>query len=128
MSKVSYIVRLWVQGALVLLLSIPALPGIALGHAFPDHADPKVGATVTASPSRVRIWFDSALEPVFSSIKVQDASGKTVDNKDGRVNPSDATLLEVTVPRLSSGSYRVFWSVVARDGHRTTGDYTFVIK
>lgn len=128
MRKATHIVRLGTQSSLTFLLSILVTTGIAWGHAFPDHAEPKVGATVVAPPGRVSIWFDSVLEPVFSTIKVQDASGKEVDNRDGHVNPSDATLLEVTVPRLASGRYRVIWSVVARDGHRTTGDYSFTVK
>jgi methionine-rich copper-binding protein CopC len=104
------------------------MPGIALGHAYPDHADPRVGSTVDTSPDRVRIWFDSELEPDFSTIMVHNATSMMVDNRDGRVNPSDATLLEASVPRLPPGTYRVIWSVVARDGHRTTGDYTFSVK
>ncbi len=103
-------------------------PGTAHGHAFPDHADPKVGATVSGSPERVRIWFDGDLEPAFSTIMVHNADGKMVDKRDGRVNPSDATLLEVSLPKLPPGTYRVIWNVVARDAHRTTGDYTFTIK
>ena len=59
---------------------------------------------------------------------VHNAENTMVDNKDGRVNPSDTTLLEVSVPRLPPGKYRVIWSVVARDGHHTQGDYTFSIK
>ncbi len=103
-------------------------PEAVLGHAFPDHADPKVGATLAVSPGRVRIWFDSALEPAFSTIMVCRTDGTMVDNRDGRVNSSDGKLLEVGVPRLPPGSYRVTWSVVSRDGHRTAGEYTFVIK
>lgn len=98
------------------------------GHVFPEHAEPRVGAMVTASPTNVRIWFDGALEPVFSTLRVQDASGKQVDNGDGHVDPSDPTILEVSLPLLPPGTYRVIWSVVARDGHRTEGDYTFTIK
>jgi len=113
--------------AAVLSLNLPGAEK-ARAHAFLDHADPRVGATVAASIDRVRIWFDSVLEPAFSTVSVHDATGKTVDKGDGRVNPSDARLLEVSVPRLAPGTYRVTWSVVARDGHRTTGDYTFVIK
>jgi methionine-rich copper-binding protein CopC len=112
---------------LVLALGLLGV-GNAGAHAFPDHSDPRVGATLHAPPVRVRVWFDSALEPAFSTITVHDAAGKMVDKRDGRVNRSDATLLEVSVPRLPPGTYRVIWSVVARDGHRTTGDYTFVIK
>jgi len=105
-----------------------AFPGIALGHAFPDHSDPKVGASVSVSPAQVRIWFDSDLEPAFSTIMVHNAKDEIVDKKDGRVDPSNPTLLQVSVPKLSSGTYRVMWNVVARDGHRTMGDFTFTIK
>jgi methionine-rich copper-binding protein CopC len=61
-------------------------------------------------------------------IIVQDASGKKVDSGDGRVSPIDDTLLEVGLPALAAGTYRVIWNVVARDGHRTSGDYTFTIR
>jgi methionine-rich copper-binding protein CopC len=101
----------------------------AWGHVFPEHAEPQVGATVTVSPTSVRIWFDGALEPAFSTLRVQDTtSGQQVDKGDVHVDPSDATLLEVSLHPLSPGTYRVIWSVVARDGHRTEGDYTFTIK
>lgn len=113
---------------LLLLVCFCMLPEVSLGHAFPDHSDPKVGATISVSPERVRIWFDGALEPAFSKIMVHSVDGKMVDKGDGRVNPSDPTLLEVSVPQLSPGTYRVIWNVVARDGHRTMGDYTFTLK
>ncbi len=100
----------------------------AFCHAFPDHSDPKVGSTVKASPNQVKIWFDSELEPAFSKIMVHSADGKMVDKGDGHVDASDHTLLEVTVPPLPPGSYKVMWSVVARDGHPTTGEYSFTIK
>ena len=118
--------RLFIAVFSLLLLSV--LPEASWAHAFPDHSDPKVGATVTVSPDRVRIWFDSELEPAFSRIMVHNANGEMVDKRDGRVNPSDATLLEVSVPRLPAGTYRVIWDVAARDGHRTKGDYTFMVK
>jgi methionine-rich copper-binding protein CopC len=37
-------------------------------------------------------------------------------------------VLEVSLPPLAAGKYRVFWSVVARDGHRTEGHFTFQVK
>ena len=104
------------------------MPQAVFGHAFPDHSEPKVGATVEYPPKLIRIWFDGALEPVFSTISVKDSGGNIVDRGDGRVNPSDVTILEVSLPALSPGIYRVIWNVVARDGHRTMGDYTFEIK
>ena len=102
-------------------------PWNAWGHAFPQRAEPPVGATVAVSPLHVRIWFDAALEAAFSSLRVQTASGQRIDQGDGQVHPTDATLLEVRLPPLPLGTYRVLWSVVARDGHRTEGDYTFTV-
>jgi methionine-rich copper-binding protein CopC len=100
----------------------------AWGHAFPHHSEPKVGATVTVAPSRVQIWFDGALEPAFSQIRVEDAQGRRVDKGDGHVDPADATLFDVSLTPPAPGTYRVIWSVVARDGHRTEGDFSFTIQ
>lgn len=114
--------------AIVALLYVVGIPGIAHAHAHPDHADPKVGSTVSASPHQVRIWFDSDLEPAFSSIEVHAPDGKKVNDGHGQVDSSDRKLLEVSVPRLAKGTYRVVWKVVARDGHRTSGDYEFTVR
>ena len=103
-------------------------PSWVAAHAFPDHSEPRVGHTVDASPPAVRIWFDGQIEPVFSKVRVEDADRRQVDKGDSRVDPSDRTLLEVGLPPLASGKYRVYWSVVARDGHRTEGDYSFRVK
>lgn len=110
--------------AAVLLL----IPAVAWAHAFPDHSDPRVGRTVEASPAVVRIWFDGELEPVFSTIRVEDGKQRRVDKGDGRVDTQDRTLLEVSLPTLPPGRYQVIWSVVSRDGHRTDGRYPFQVK
>ena len=118
-----------ITAALLYVMCLCIVPKDSFAHAYPDHADPKVGSTVSAAPSIVRIWFDSDLEPLFSTIMVHAAKDNTmVDNGDGRVDPHDPTLLEVSVPSLPPGSYIVLWSVVARDGHRTSGNFTFTIK
>jgi len=103
-------------------------PDLGLAHAFPDHSDPRVGHTIDASPPVVRIWFDSDIEPVFSTLQVEDADGKRVDQGDARVDTADGKLLEVNVPTLPTGAYQVEWSVVARDGHRTEGKFPFRVE
>jgi methionine-rich copper-binding protein CopC len=110
------------------LAAVLLTPSAAWPHAFPDHSEPRVGHTLDAPPAEIRIWFDGEIEPVFSRIRVENADKQQVDRQDGRVNPQDRRLLEVHVPALPPGKYRVFWSVVARDGHRTEGDYPFRIK
>jgi len=113
---------LLVVAALILLAPHAASP-----HAFPDHSEPRVGHSVEA-PSAVRIWFDGAIEPVFSTIRVEAEDQRRVDSGDAHVDDKDNTLLEVSVPALPPGRYKVFWSVVARDGHRTEGSFPFRVK
>ncbi len=112
----------------VLVTTVLLVPSLAWAHAFPDHSDPRVGHTTETSPTQVRIWFDGEIEPVFSTIRVENADRQQVDKRDGGVSAQDRRLLEVHVPALPPGKYRVFWSVVARDGHRTEGDYPFRVK
>jgi copper resistance protein C len=119
--------RASVTGTL-LVVALVATTSEAPAHAFPDRSEPRVGASLGQPPPAVRIWFDGELEPVFSTIRVENGDRQRVDNGDGRVSPDDPRLLFVTMPTLPPGKYRVFWRVVARDGHRTEGDFPFRIK
>lgn len=110
------------------ILALTAFPSQSRGHAFPVRSEPRVGWTITTSPTKVTIWFDGELEPAFSTIAVYNSAKQRVDKGNGRVNPSDATVLEVDLPPLPSGTYRVYWSVVAKDTHRTDGDFPFTTE
>jgi len=114
-----------IGGALTGFLLVSSPPVWA--HAFPDYSEPRVGSELKASPPSVKIWFDSELEPLFSTIEVFDAHQNKVDKGDGRVNPNDHTLLEVTLSPLTPGSYSVSWRVVAHDGHPSEGRFPFTV-
>jgi methionine-rich copper-binding protein CopC len=80
-----------------------------------------------SAPAAVRIWFTEAIEPRFSTIQVFDATGKQVDKKDTHLGPSNRSILQVSLPQLGAGTYKVVWRVVSVDTHRTNGDFTFQI-
>jgi len=112
--------------ALVTVLGL--LPSAACAHAFVSRSEPRAGATLGESPAQIRIWFDGPVEPVSIDIRVESANKRRVGTNDGRLSPADNTLVEVGLPPLSPGRYRVFWSVVARDGHRREGTFSFLVK
>ena len=98
---------------------------LAEAHAFLDHADPKVGSQLHTAPVSVRLWFTEELEPAFTTVQVLDAAGKEIDQKDAKVDPSDAKLLTVSLPALQPGKYKVVWKAVATDTHITHGTFGF---
>jgi hypothetical protein len=100
----------------------------AHAHAFLDHADPKVGSTVTAAPKEIKIWYTERLVLPFSDIKLADASGQAIATSNKHLDPSNEQLLIVSVPALKPGKYAVSWRVTAVDTHVTHGTFTFTVS
>ena len=117
--------RLW-RAALAAALCSIALSG-AQAHAFLDRASPAVGSRVHQPPTEVRIWFTEELEPAFSSITVLDPQGRHIEQGKAKADPGDPKLLEVGLPPLPPGTYKVIWRVISVDTHRTEGNFTFVV-
>jgi hypothetical protein len=102
--------------------------GVAWGHAFLERAEPRVGSTVKAAPSRVRVWFTEALEPAFSTLEVVNQLGDRVDLGPARVDAASPVVLQVPLKPLTPGTYRVKWRVLSVDTHVTEGDFTFRVS
>jgi hypothetical protein len=124
MKKPIFSLQRWALSALLLL----ALQSRAWAHAFLDHADPRVGSVIIASPAEMKLRFTQDIEPAFSSIKVENEKGSQVDKKDTHSDPKDKSLLVVSLPQLPSGTYTVTWHVVSVDTHKTQGHFEFTIK
>ena len=97
-------------------------------HAFLDHAVPGVGATVSGSPSELRLTFTQALVPAFASVQITTAGGAPVAAGKATPDPADPMTLHVRLSQpLKPGVYKVTWHVVSVDTHRTNGSYTFTV-
>ena len=117
------------------IITIFATVAIATGsaaeswsHAFPVRSDPRVAWTIPSAPSKVTIWFDGELEPAFSVITVYNSAKQQVDKNNSRVTASDGSVLEVDLPDLATGTYRVYWKALSKDTHVTEGDFSFSIE
>jgi len=97
----------------------------ASAHARLERAAPAAGSTVRASPSQLKVWFTERLEPAFSKVQVFDRNGKQVDKGNPEVDRADAKLLQVSLPTLAPGTYRVKWRALSVDTHVSQGDFTF---
>lgn len=103
------------------------LAHMVFAHAFPRSQTPPAGATVSTPPAQVSITFDAPLEAMFYRLQVLSAND--VDETDGHASiGSDSRSLSAPIKPLAPGDYTVRWAVVAEDGHRTEGSYTFTVS
>ena len=114
-----------------LLVSVVFMLGVnrVFAHAEPVQTYPAAGATLTEAPKQVRIIFsEKILAP--TTIKVLDKNNKQIDNKDGKIDPTDANSFTyvVTLPALPDGTYSVEWRSLSIDGHTESGKYGFTLK
>ena len=100
--------------------------GQASAHAFLKTATPAVGSTVQQPPNQVVIDFTEGVEPKFSTITVQDASGSAVQTGDVKLAGGD-THLAIAVNALKAGTYTVTWHATAVDTHKTEGHFSFTV-
>ena len=113
----------------ILTFATSALFTVVLGtaaeaHAFLDHAEPRVGSTVSTAPRELSLSYTQKLEPAFSSVEVTDANGMRVDLGKPSISSS---VMRVGLKPLSPGTYRVRWHVLSVDTHTTEGSFTFQV-
>ncbi len=113
---------------LVATLVLAALAGKAWGYLMPLACEPGTGAQISNSPKSVVIRFDGKPDPAFSTVRVYNAKGEQMDNRDAHVSGAEGMSLLATLPPLPSGTYRVRWTAQSFDGQETNGEYTFTVQ
>lgn len=113
---------------LALLVSATlAYAPMAFAHAFLQGAIPPVGSDVDASPQALTLTFTEGVEPLFSTVVVNDQNGTAVATGKAHVAADNNRRLIVDLPTLPPGTYTVIWHVTSVDTHKTEGNYKFTV-
>lgn len=107
--------------------ALAAAAGAAFAHAKLQAAEPASGAAI-AAPAEVKLHFNEAVEAAMSTVKVYGPGNATVEVGKPAAASGDTKTLVSTLPKLSSGEYRLEWSTMGHDGHHTKGEYRFTVK
>lgn len=96
-------------------------------HATLLSSEPAAKATLTTSPTRIRLVFSEEVEPSLGRIRLVAPDGSIVTLKQAG-DPHDVSALigPITSP-LGAGVYRVEWRIVSEDGHPIDGAYSFTV-
>ena len=112
----------------ILSLLLFLFPTVSSAHAYIKKSTPLENETVKKAPTKVTIKFDESIQPAFNSIKVFDSNGNRVDQKNGRIDSKQPSILKTGLKKnLPNGAYRVKWKVVSSDGHPVEGVIPFQI-
>ncbi len=118
--------RRFTLGLALALLAALALPAGIGAHSQLIRSEPAANAVLAAAPGQVKLFFDEAVNPGFSDIKVLDMSQARADNGDLKLAPGDAKQLVITLKPLGDGMYTVVWQAMSDvDGHMTRSNFAF---
>ena len=102
-------------------------PSTSWAHAFLDGTVPRVGSESPTVPTEVVLHFTQGVEPDFSQVEVEDASGAPVTASTAHTMPGDPTRLGVNLKAIGVGIYTVIWHVTSVDTHKTQGKFHFTV-
>ena len=98
---------------LVFVLGFP----LASAHPFLLDSEPGQGQNAPAGTMQVITNYSEAVEIGFSELKVYDANGNQIDNRDTAYNDGETSLIVTTQP-LEDGVYTITSKVLSKvDGH-----------
>jgi copper resistance protein C len=100
----------------------------ALAHSELRQAQPAPNSRHKSPPSEIKLYFSERLEPVYSTVRVVDASGAEVDRQDAHVDPLDPLVLRVSLKPLDPGAYIVNWRTLSLDPHMSQGHFSFQVE
>ena len=105
--------KIWILPVLVFFLGFP----LASAHPFLLDSEPGQGQNAPAGTTQIITNYSEAVEIGFSELRVYDANGNQIDNKDTAYNNGETSLI-VTTPPLEDGVYTITSKVLSKiDGH-----------
>jgi copper resistance protein C len=107
--------------ALACIASAPAF-----AHSFLVDATPSPKDHVSPAPKSVKLRFGGGVEPKYSKLSIEDATGKLFGDGAQEV-PGKPKELMLDTPDLPPGRYVVRYRVLSQDGHIVEGNYEFTV-
>jgi methionine-rich copper-binding protein CopC len=96
----------------------------AAAHSALERSSPPANAVLSRAPGEVRLSFSQRIEPRFSQARLTDVAGAIVAGG----SSASGKQIVLRLPRLQPGVYRVNWSVVSVDTHKSEGSFSFEIR
>ena len=110
----------------LLFISFISIPFVS-AHPFTEETIPNLTSNAPVGTTEVIVFFSEPVDINFSELKVFDANGDQIDNKDTKYYEGELSLI-VTTPPLEDGVFTVSTKVLSKvDGHLVPDAFLFAI-
>ena len=125
---VSALRRIMAGSALIMAMAATLHSTPALAHAMLVKAEPARRASLTVTPTQVRLWFNEEIEKDYASLTVLNADKAAVTEVKPHTASDDPKAIVLPLPELIPGKYTVKFRVLSVDGHVVDSSYDFTVK
>jgi methionine-rich copper-binding protein CopC len=116
----------WMSRVVLAVVAALALTVFVQAHTKLEKSIPADGATVTAAPPSVQLFFNEKLDLKVSKIEISGPSGKV------EVGPAhtmaEKDIMTDVKGALGNGKYTVAWQTAGADGHVQKGTISFTVQ
>ena len=102
--------------------------GVAFAHAHLKSSTPAAGGTMATPPTEIDLTFTEDVNLKFTGIELTGPDKKVVPTGDGMLMAKDTMLMAPIIGTIHEGTYKVAWHALSKDGHKTSGTFTFTVK
>jgi copper transport protein len=96
-------------------------------HVALRASDPAAGDTLAAPPRLLRLAFTERIELPLTRLTLVGSDSAAVELSPVRGDSTGTAIEAEVIAPLRPGTYRVRWTVAARDAHAVHGDFTFTV-
>ena len=111
---------------LLTLLLLTGLSPLAWAHAILMESTPKLHATVAGPDVPIRLRFNVRVDGSRSRLHLLAPDGSLHTLPLAKQSTPD--VLQSQATGLKPGAYKLKWSVLASDGHMSSGEVSFTVK
>ncbi len=112
---------------LAALAAVAIAATAAIAHVDVKSRSPSKGGSASSSIGSVSVTFEGPIRS--GGIRVVGPGGRVVSSGSGGRDPRNITRVKVGLKGSKrAGSYRARYSIVAADGHRQRGSWTFRLR
>jgi copper transport protein len=120
--------RALARGLVAALVWLAVAAPLAFAHATLVRTAPATGSVFKTQPAEVKLSWSEPVDLGPGSVRLLDASGKTVKTDKATHEGGDPTTAALRLPRgLENGTYVISWRVTSADSHPVSGAFSFSI-